>query len=447
MLAVARSLSSHDVSFVVVGLEPRSVVGSSRFVRGKIVGPSPASSLPDTHAEFILEVARRYGVQVVMPLTDSTLAALDRHREDLEQDARLAAAPSPAIRNVLDKRANLDTARRLGVPCPAQFELESLEQVPELIDRLGFPVVLKNPGRHLDDVTGAQLDFKWLVAGDESELRRYLAEHCSSGEFPLFQQLATGTVRNVCCFVVGGEILALHEYWGIRRWRGVSVFRQITPLAPELRRYAEAILGELHWDGVAHLGFFVRPDGDVRYMETNGRFWASLEGSVAAGWDFPYWTYRYFAQGERPDPVPPSLGVGRISRWHAGDLAALVSFLAGEQDPSWSGRTRSRALVEYLSGFRPGIHPDVFRFDDPVPEFVEHWQGGRVALAQLRHRWMRRARRAAADPRGASLGRLLHCAQYRLHLTSDARTGQPRPHGDTRDRAECWAAAPPDALD
>ena len=53
-------------------------------------------------------------------------------------------------------------------------------------------------------------------------------------------------------------------------------------------QYARDLLGALRWDGVAHLGFFVdKARKKVWYMETNGRFWASIEGLVHAGWDDP----------------------------------------------------------------------------------------------------------------------------------------------------------------
>jgi predicted ATP-grasp superfamily ATP-dependent carboligase len=358
----------------------------------------------------MLDVIRRLGVELVMPLTDSSLYACDLHRDALEAETRLAAPPSPAIRNVLDKRANLRTARRLGIPCPKQFDLDELDQLPQLIAELGFPLVLKNPERPKARL-GSSFDFRWCVVHDERELRAFLAEHCAHGVFPLFQQRATGTVQNVCCFAVDGELVAAHQYQGLRRVHGLTVFREITPLAPDLERYAAAMLRELRWEGVAHVAFFVSDRGGiVKYMETNARLWASTEGSVAAGWDFPYWLYEYFALGRTPRSPPRSLGVGRLSRWHYGELEALIDFVKGGDEPSGAGRTRARAIADYVAGFHPRVDADVFRLDDPLPELVEHWRGlvlyGRRALARLGRRLASTLRRSSRvvgpDPSSAS---------------------------------------------
>ena len=170
------------------------------------------------------------------------------------------------------------------------------------------------------------------------------------------------------------------------------MLREITPLSPDLLAYARALLRALKWEGVAHLGFFVREDGDVRYMETNGRFWASTAGSVAAGWDFPYWTYEYFGLGRTPNPPPSSMGQGRRSCWHYGDLEHLVRFLAGGDEPSGAGRTRRRAVADYLSAFHPSVDSDVFRLDDPLPELVEHSRAVRAAVGRVRRGLGRRLR-------------------------------------------------------
>ena len=386
MLAAARSLSRHSVPFLVLGVDVRSMVGVSRVARPHVLGRTPdAREEPEEFVASIVDSVRRHDVDLVLPTTDRTIYACVRHREVIEDEAPLAAPPTRAVLNVLDKKLNLETAHRLGIPCPVQFMLERIEQVPALIEQLGFPIVLKNPGPAADGQR-PRFHFRWLVAHDEAQLREYLDQHCPAGAFPIVQQLVTGTVRNVCCFAVEGEIVAIHEYISLRRSSGYSVFREICPLRLDLRRYAEAMLRELRWTGVAHLGFFVRAsDGDVRYMETNGRFWASLAGSVAAGWDFPYWTYDYFASGRRPEPRSLSHGVGQRSRWLYGDLADLVSHLGGDHEPGGAGRSRTRAVADYLSGFKPGTHADVFRLDDPLPELVEHLRGARLAISRYRH--------------------------------------------------------------
>jgi predicted ATP-grasp superfamily ATP-dependent carboligase len=379
LLAAVRSFAAHEIPFVVAGARSRGMVGISRYARRHLIemGPS-ARSEPAAYGEFVADVVRRHGIGLVVPVTDSTLLACDRHRDAIERNARLAAAPSRALRNVLDKKANLATARELGIPCPAQFDLESVDEMPALVDALGFPMVLKNPGPSVDG-RRRSFDFNWLVARDEAELAAHLARHCSDGEFPVFQRLVTGSVQNVNCFAVGGELVAVHEYRSLRRLGGLSVLREIVPLSPGLLRHCESMLAELRWDGVAQLAFFVREhDGDARYMETNGRFWASIEGSIAAGWDFPLWTYQHFALEQTPRFPPRSQGLGSRWRWHYGELEVLLRSLAGGSEATWAG-TRAGAVAEYLAGFRPGIHADVFRLDDPLPEVVDHWRGGRLA--------------------------------------------------------------------
>jgi predicted ATP-grasp superfamily ATP-dependent carboligase len=377
------------VPYVVASIPRSSMVGVSRFVRPFLVGPGPdPGSDPDAYTAFVLEAVEAHDVGLVLPITDRTMFACTQRRQELEAHVRVAAAPAGAVETVLDKRLNLETAQRLGIPCPAQFELERIEQLPELVEELGFPLGLKDPGPSRGQLSPFR--FRWLVARDEDELRAHIAQHCPPGVFPLFQRMVTGDVRNVCCFACDGQVVAAHEYRSVRRLRGMATFREITPLSPDLKSYAEAMLGELRWDGAAHVGFFVRKsDGDARYMETNGRVWASLQGSVAAGWDFPHWTYRYFMHAERPEP-PRSVAVGRRSRWAYGDLEALVDVLAGDERAA-GGRSRLRSIADYLAAYSPAVDSDVFRLDDPAPQVVEHWLAGKAAARRLLRPVKRRA--------------------------------------------------------
>jgi predicted ATP-grasp superfamily ATP-dependent carboligase len=354
------------------------MIAVSRHVRRYVHATSPQAD-SDGFLHAVADAVPRYGVRLVMPMSDSALVLLNRHREDLPGGAALAAAPRAAVENVLDKRLNLETARRLGIPCPAEFELETVEQVPELVERLGFPIVLKSPGFRSGE-TSRPDDFKWVIAHDRRELDDLLERHRFRGS-PLCQELVRGTIRNLCCFAASGSVVAIHEYESLRRlgWEGTGVFREVTALTPQLADYAERLLRELRWDGVAQVAFIVGGDGQARYMETNGRFWGSVEGSIRMGWDFPYWTYRYFLA--REIPTPPPAEIGSRACWHYGDLRLLGRRLRNLEPPP-PPPDKLHAVADYLSAFRLGVHSDVFRLDDPLPELVEHWSGVKAAIAR-----------------------------------------------------------------
>ncbi|HXM24213.1 MAG TPA: hypothetical protein VN948_23355 [Terriglobales bacterium] len=370
-LAVARSQARRGRSFVVLCPQPQSLAFYSRDVKHAVLSPDPVSQ-PDAFVRFVFELIKKHEIRLVVPMTDQALVLFERHRNELEQHTRLAMANSQALRRVLNKRANLELASELGVPCPRQFRLEDRRQIPEMIQALGFPIVIKRSSDPIEPNV-PQFKFKVLYAFNEAELRLYVDQYCLNGEYPLFQQCATGVVHDLCCFAAGGELLAVHEYHAIRRFNGCAVLRKIVGSSPDLVEHARNLLAALEWDGVAHVSFFIGKNGQKWYMETNGRFWASVEGSVYAGWDFPDWTYEYFLNGHRPEPGPITLGSSTC--WHTGDLLALLKFIAGKGEIPTPGTTpgKLRAAWQFLSGFRPGIHSDVFRWNDPLPSILEPW--------------------------------------------------------------------------
>jgi len=378
-LSVVRSLSRRGISFVALGSELNGMVAVSRHVRRYLRGPQPEDDA-EAFGEAVLEAAARHRVRLVLPLSDPALAICSEQRDLLPPGATLAAAGEEAVRNVLDKRRNLDTAKRLGIPCPRDFTLDYPDQTSELIATLGLPLVLKNAGYGAH--AGAGNGLKWAIARSEAELRAMLARCSDDAAPPVFQQLVHGDVTNLCCFAARGTIVAVHEYRSLRRigWEGTSVLREVTEPTPSLVRHAERMLAELEWDGVAQVAFVVGRGGDAWYMETNGRIWASVAGSVAIGWDFPYWAYRYFVHRELPQPPP--LAVGAMSCWRFGDLRLLGKRLSGVEPPMPPRPGKLRAIVDYASAFRPGVHSDVFALGDPLPELVEHWSGLRLALGR-----------------------------------------------------------------
>jgi len=276
-------------------------------------------------------------------------------------------------------------ANRLAVPYPETFSVQSMDDIPTMIAALGFPVVLKNTDPDNPDAAST-FPFRYLVAHDEKALNALLRRHCRDGKFPLFQRYVTGKAHNVCCFASRGETLAMHEYVSLRRGAHVGIYREITELEPRLEQYCRKILAELNWDGVAQIGFLINEaTNEIWFMEVNGRFWASVQGSKNAGWNFPLWHYELFQKGIRPS-VPPLIN-GSRTRWHRGDLQALLEYLNGGPSPElYTDPGKWRSIVRYLQGFSPAIGNDVFSLSDPGPAIIEHWHLARLITKSLINR-------------------------------------------------------------
>ena len=54
---------------------------------------------------------------------------------------------------------------------------------------------------------------------------------------------------------------------------------------------------------------------------------------------------------------------------------ALLNFWRGGDIPATgTNPTKAEATLQYLGGFSPNVHSDVFAWDDPVPAVVEYWK-------------------------------------------------------------------------
>ena len=285
-LAFARSLARSDVSFVLATeLVRGGIVAASRSVNRLVLMPSVRHD-PDGYAERLVGLIAETGARVVVPVNDATLRLVNDHRDAIEASGAVPAiGPEAGIRNILDKRAHLDTAKRLGIPCPVEFELTGQGEIPELIERLGFPMVLKRP-------SAGKGSYKWLVVNDERELRSTLEGSHAAGIYPICQELVNGSVVGL--------------YWASRRKarfgrciplsqcveaRARTCIDGSSPTDPVIEDYARNFARELEWEGLGTFAFFVTPNGDSEYMEMNGRMWGTLEGSIHAGWDMPMWRW------------------------------------------------------------------------------------------------------------------------------------------------------------
>ncbi len=367
-LAVARSLHARGIEVLALVPGDGGYAARSRAV-SEVVHAPRADVDPRGFLQAVHEVVRRRGVGLVVPISDEDLLALDAARASLAH-VPLAMASSESLRLVLDKRANLDVAALNGVPVPREFRLQDRSQLDEMIAALGWPIVMKRPGSALDPRV-PQFRFRVQLLHDRAQLERAIEEHCPAPPFPLFQEYVGGEAFNLVCMATRGEIVAIHQYQSLRTHDGCGVLRRTVAPDVLLEAHARRLLRALDWDGVAHVGFFSDPKtGRSGYMEVNGRFWGSTQVSVDAGWDFPWWAWRWFTAAERPE-VPP-LRIGTETVWRYGDLQALVAYLRGGPSPTPGTEPGPRgAVLDFLRGFLGPARSETFRWHDPGPGLLD----------------------------------------------------------------------------
>jgi len=138
----------------------------------------------------------------------------------------------------------------------------------------------------------------------------------------------------------------------------------------------------MEWHGPAMVEFRDEGNGGAPWlMEVNGRFWGSLQLSIAAGRDFPrIWTE--ILTGRTPDP-PGSYREGVILRWLWGDVKRLLYIIAG-RPAGYPGTypTVAQGLRELFGRQPAGTKLEIWDPQDPWPAVGEWAEGAREVFTK-----------------------------------------------------------------
>jgi predicted ATP-grasp superfamily ATP-dependent carboligase len=278
-----------------------------------------------------------------------------------------------------DRAANkvevLALAEKLQIPVPTGVLLRWPGDEPSWPSGLRFPIVVK-PHRSRIFVNGIWKSTSVTYAENETDLNAILALKDSS-EYPLLlQQRIVGHGVGVFMCYQRGKPVAQFSHKRLREKPpsgGVSVLRESAPVSPEARRYAQLLLEELQWHGVAMVEFKMdEADQTLKLMEINGRFWGSLQLAIDAGVDFPH----LLLQSMADEPMKPiaTYRLGVRSRWFLGDLDALLMRLFKSPEelhlpPGHDGKLR--AIIRFMKLRQKDTYNEIFRFSDIRPALYE----------------------------------------------------------------------------
>jgi predicted ATP-grasp superfamily ATP-dependent carboligase len=370
-LSIVRSLGRRGVTVIVGDHQPASLAGSSRFCARHVTYPSPYGDREAFQA-FIRSFVVREHIDVLIPVTDVTTHAVCANQSFLQRHTRLAVPPFDAYELVTDKARLLEHAAACGVPVPRTVVVAGRAHLPGVIDRIAYPAVVK-PVRSRISTAGGWLLGTAQYAHSREELERLFATHAYLDASPsLVQERIVGPGIGMFALFDRGRLVAEFSHRRLREKPpagGASVLSESLPVDPRLREFAERMLGQLGWHGVAMMEYKQdRRTGECVLMEVNGRFWGSLELAVAAGVDFPFLAYQ-LATGVTPEGAPP-YQAGVKNRWVLGDLDHMLLRLFRSADaldlPSGAPSTL-HTLVEFLKVVQPKLHYEVISGTDWRP--------------------------------------------------------------------------------
>lgn len=364
---------------MIVGAKVQpSLTQASRYCRESFTYPDPVRDSAG-FVETLLRTVRERGIDVVLPVTEITTALVVQSRAEVERHSRVPFPAAATFNRAANKVEVLALAEKLSIPIPTGVVLARPGERLRWPEGLRFPVVVK-PHRSRIAINGRWRSTSVTYAENERELEAILAAKDPS-EYPiLLQQRIVGPGVGVFMCYQRGKLVAQFSHRRLREKPpsgGVSVLCESAPVSPQARRYAQILLDELGWEGVAMVEFKQdEADQTLKLMEINGRFWGSLQLAIDAGVDFP----DLLVQTLSDEPMKPidTYRVGVQSRWFMGDLDALLMRLFKPDNelhlpPGHAGKLTS--IFRFMKLWQKDMYHEVFRLSDPKPGFheVKRW--------------------------------------------------------------------------
>ena len=320
-LAAIRSLGRRGVT-VVAGSKRRLARGFlSKYSAHSIVYPSPEEHEAG-FVTFIQYAVDRFGIDVVLPIGDTSARTLSKHKDMLSRQVAIPVADWRAMRIASDKRETFSLAAEMGVPAPVTYASKR--------DVRNFPVVVKR-----SKGTGGV-----HYVNNVAELA------CMDASAAVIQEYIPGEGYGFFALFEHGTERAIFMHRRVREYPitgGPSTAAESVHIE-DLLESGLALLRALQWHGVAMVEFKKdERDSQYKLMEINPKFWGSLDLSIAAGVDFP-WLAVKMALGTLDESVE-TYRTGVRFHWVFDDLMHLAA--------------RPSSFRDVLSDFRNGVANDL----------------------------------------------------------------------------------------
>lgn len=371
-LSIVRSLGRKGLVITVAAANDKAICRYSKYTHHFFTYPNPLTET-EAFTQTILEQLTEQNYTLLIPVTELTTLPLAKIRQQIEPLTVLALADNQALEIVTNKAKTFALAEKQGVPIPKSHHIDNLQTLEKHLPEINYPVVIK-PSRSIanpkDDIR-AKLKVDYAFNADE--LRQKVHNLLKHTEI-ILQEYFTGTGTGIELIADRGTIIHAFQHQRLHELPltgGGSCLRKSVAINPQLLGYAQALVKELNWHGVAMVEFkHNEKTHQSCLMEINGRFWGSLPLAVAAGSDFPWFLYQMLIDQQHPQQFNSE--PGHISRRIKEDLYwYILVILRRDSSPLIVWPTPLQLTKDFCSIFNPRHHFDAFYYKDIKPGFIE----------------------------------------------------------------------------
>lgn len=369
-LAVVRSLGRSGLEVHSAWTDSQAIARSSRYLKQTFEIDHPRDG-GDRWVGQLNELQREHDYQIIIPCNDQSIIPIREQQQRIDHYRRYYILDDDTYEIVNSKIESTRLANALGIPTPRCKNNVTEDDLDEVIEQFGFPVVLKPESSFV----GHKLSRKQTVATVRTAeaLGAKLSEMRSVGSVQIqeyFQGEGTGVEFLAC----DGEILQRFQHLRVHEpiGGGGSSYRKSIALHEGMLDATEKFVRKLNYSGVGMVEFlWNRTSGQWRFVEINGRFWGSLPLALFSGVDFPASLYHNRIEKRATFPGTYRVGV------HSRNLTSDKNWLSNHV------RSRESGFISKLIGLGVGgvsgvgrfligkEHVDTFAWGDPKPFLVE----------------------------------------------------------------------------
>jgi D-aspartate ligase len=294
-LGIVRSLGRRGVPVCVVDDEhsiSRYSRYTSRFVR--VAALRDHSRTVDT----LLDLGKRFGLDgwVVYPTREELVAAFSHHGARLSQVFRVPTPEWERVKWAWDKRNTYDLAKRLNIPTPKTYYLNSAEELAQL-DHVAPPFAIKPAIKEHFLYTAKAKAWRANTHAELKALFEKAIQMVGPGEMMVQELIPGGGSQQFayCAFFrdqlpVGKMVVQRSRQHPLLFGRASTYVETVD--VPVLEELSERFLRQIDYYGLVEMEYKLDPrDSQYKLLDVNARTWGYHSLGAHAGVDFSFMLY------------------------------------------------------------------------------------------------------------------------------------------------------------